>query len=223
MGTDLKSQIDAFVAAPLLYLGALVAVGLIIWGMSKFLYGHRIEGLKEELDRERRENARLREEIGTPRSVETQSAADDQAVKAATTEIDQPPRSVTKQIDAIETDGHKDRVFLRPNINPKFLRQIYRTETEHQAHQAIKPYIGKWMIIEGTVKDVSPRGSDWTLRLEDGGGIRHTAISFEESEKPKLEILRKGDMVRVEGCLASANALWVDLKRGKLLDSPSQD
>jgi hypothetical protein len=53
MGVNLQQEWQAVSGAPFLTLGAVLAIGAIIWAILHFLYRHRIEGLKEALERER--------------------------------------------------------------------------------------------------------------------------------------------------------------------------
>lgn len=222
MGNDLQTQLDAFKGAPLTYIAALIVVGLVIWAVCKFLYGHRIDGLKEELDRERRDNARLKEQLSSPvlhdQPRATKAAESQKLSKVVTAE--RPKESVPTLVKSGRPDP-KGRVFLRENIDSVFLRSIYKRETEHHADQMIKPYIGKWMVIEGPVKDVSPSGEGWGVRIDTSApnDFGHTSLYFEKSETPKIEILRKGDIVKAEGRLESANSMWIILRKAKLLDA----
>ena len=215
-GNDLQAQWDAASEAPFLYIGAIAAVALVIWAILHFLYRHRIDGLKDELDRERREIARLREGPGhrdpLPRGAPTQKKVD-----AVVTAEDESPTS------AADT-GQIDRVYLGKSITSKFLRDHFLDQTRHQALRAMQPYLGKWMRVKGTVRDVTSRELSWSVGIDDGSESSSSIganiwIKFDKSAIPKLETLRKGDVVRVRGKLEEVSSLWVDLVDGELLGS----
>lgn len=65
MGNQIQQEWATVSAAPFLTLGAIVVIGLAMWAVMHFLYKHRLDGLKEELDLERGANARLRTDLDT--------------------------------------------------------------------------------------------------------------------------------------------------------------
>jgi hypothetical protein len=213
MGDNLQSQWDAVRSAPLLYLGAVIVIGGIIWAIIDRLYGGRMdgmnarmEGMKEELDRERRENERLRNAAAPP-------------------EPDTPAPSAKKAIAPLLTGAKpekpNERVYLSKDMDTVALRKLCADKTRHQADAVVRPYIGKWIRLKGPVHEVWPKdGGGWTVGLKiraRGELLGSTMITFEESETPKLEILNKGDVIRAEGRIARIEELWVTLDHGRVL------
>jgi len=214
MGNDLQLQIEAFKSAPLVYIVALLTVGILIWAASKFLYGHRIEGLKEELDRERRETERLRISSAQPASLATVSAKKPERKQSATLANRQPAALIDLAPD------EQTRIYLGSNVTGGFLRAFYKNRTQHQGDQAIQPYIGKWMQVEGAVRNIYPRRQNWDVLILNKGSdevVGSAMINCVPSETAKLEILQKGDMIKAEGRVKRANANWIFLEQGRLL------
>jgi len=63
MAIDFEREWTAVSAAPTLFLGATIVVGGLIWVVLHFLYRHRIDGFKEDIERLRH---RLGESLKTP-------------------------------------------------------------------------------------------------------------------------------------------------------------
>lgn len=72
MGIDIEREWAAVTAAPTLFLGATIVVGGLIWVALHFLYRHRIDGLKEDVERLRH---RLMESAKDPSLDQSSSSA----------------------------------------------------------------------------------------------------------------------------------------------------
>jgi len=199
MGSDLQSQIDAVKGAPLLYLAAVLIVGAIIWAVVDRLYSHRIEGLKERIDG-------LKEQIDRKAESSSPPVADSPA--------EAPP------VDPSVKDN-QERTSVPPDVTPANLHALFEGVTQHEGRVRAKPYLGKWMKITGTVKDVMYEAEQgWLVPVstEGSGWMEATILRFDADETPKVEMLRKGQTITAEGKIDDLTNLWLSVKNCKLLD-----
>ncbi len=213
MGEQLERSWLAFTNAPFLFLGAVLALGLLAWAVIHFLYRNRIEALKEELDRERRENARLGSQASPvePTNARVRSAA-------AVALMDKSSASEV----TVKRKLRDSRVFLRPEVTPSLLLSFYEGRPAHQGNKMGEPYLGKWMRVSGRVKNVHSRGKrGWSVVMErEDLGLSHgnLAIQFERDEAPVVETLNLGDRISAEGRLEKLEPFWIWLDGGRLVE-----
>jgi hypothetical protein len=121
----------------------------------------------------------------------------------------------------------QERVFVPPELTPERLFSFYQDNTAIQAAELVKPHIGHWMKVIGTLGNVRP----WTGHSSQ--------VTFEHSSKPVLErtwldyttiymyfrdalkidrlrILKRGDKITVIGQLREVDAVDLHLDNCEL-------
>jgi hypothetical protein len=191
VGNQLQQEWQTVSGAPFLTIGAVVVIGLALWAILHFLYRHRIEGMKEEIDR-------LRARAPTP------------PAKANPAPLSAPAaRPAAKKKNAGAADNRKvelppqpaDRIFVGDNVTPRFLIDQYEGVTKMQGDRVAGAYIGKWMKISGTVKNVYPNGSV-TIEHPDRKSVSMFSLDF-KNDLERLEILHPGDRIDAIGQIQS--------------------
>lgn len=90
---------------------------------------------------------------------------------------------------------HDGRIFLQ-GVDADALMKLYKERTEVQAEKAAAIYIGKWMRVTGTVRDIQRsvrRGR--TVYLQE----RNTPSLHFKKGFGQLDILHRGDVIHAEG------------------------
>lgn len=100
------------------------------------------------------------------------------------------------------------REFLPPDITPAVLRRKVENRTSVQIDALTKTYAGKWMAVEGRVREisnVSGSSSDrWLLMISQGSGtFDAVCVIFKKPWLEQLAALNKGDGVSVVGRISS--------------------
>ena len=135
--------------------------------------------------------------------------------------------SPTKTVDVsvphgalVMPNSTPERVYIRHT--PKAIVQAARGLTSIAIENMKKPYVGKWMTIEGEVCDVSQ--VDETISVYVFRKIENEAfvgIFMRFSKKkwmPHLEMLEKGDTIKAQGIFLSVDDRNITLKDCELLD-----
>lgn len=92
------------------------------------------------------------------------------------------------------------REFLEPEITPTVLMQKIAGRTKVQTNAISETYRGKWMRLDGVVRDV--HGDDynrWILFLESDSPLESIGISFDRKWNKQLSAINKGDTVTLIG------------------------
>jgi len=100
-------------------------------------------------------------------------------------------------------------IFL--NVGPLYFAGIVKNRTtEAQVNTLVKPYLGKWMKIESTVKNVRSIGFEGQIEIvfefDQGGRIKDKIIAqaaFDKSWFDRVSQLSVGDQVSVTGELVT--------------------
>jgi len=113
-----------------------------------------------------------------------------------------------------------DKVFLPPSVTGEYLVNFYTVETSAAAQAAVAIYLGKWMHVSARIRDVSLDtgvNERWALvHLEDD--VRH--LVFQGDWIPRVESLRRGDMIDAIGRLDKVQLHGVRLVDAELVDRP---
>jgi hypothetical protein len=112
-----------------------------------------------------------------------------------------------------------DRIFVRDNITPSYLVNIFRDNIDIEATAQTKKFIGKWMKVDGTVRDIYTLGSDTVtvvlvLDPDSDHGVdisrrAPAALFFREPWIEKILILKRGDEVSGIGKIDTINSMRV--------------
>lgn len=218
MGTgNLQAQWEAIKGAPALYISAAVLIGLAIWAVIHFLYRHRLDGMKEELDRERAEVTRLRSNPQPPRS--------DPAVSARTATAPKNKSKPTRQPPVVLTPPKEGRAYVGENVTPTYLRGLYQGSTKLQGDNASIPYKGKWIRVSGAVYDVTPRGNGVFyvhIQYDRPQGVPYietiasTMLIFNEGGD-RVEMLHKDDLITADGQIQAIDNMSLTLNNCELI------
>lgn len=108
-------------------------------------------------------------------------------------------------------------IFLPDTVTPAFLIGVMEGHTDVAARRAIAPYLGKWMRVSGTVRDVSEtpgaKGGGHTVAIAVdtdkpatpmGLGIAGY-LDFDASWDGRVGVMPRGTRVTVKGCLTRIN------------------
>lgn len=109
-----------------------------------------------------------------------------------------------------------DRIFVSPAVTSVYLQKFYLGKhTILEADALAAPFLGKWMMVTGTFRDVKSGWRDLQVYMRF---LREPLLVFEESWRERLNVLRKGDRITVCGKISSISMLGVTLKNCELLD-----
>jgi hypothetical protein len=214
---NLQAQWEAVKGAPVLYVGAAVLIALAAWAVIHFLYRHRLDGMKEELDRERAEVTRLR---GNPHPL-----GSDPAVSAGTAAAPKKKNKVPHLPQVVLPPPKEGRPYVGENVTPTYLRGLYQGSTKLQGDNASVPYRGKWMRLSGAVYDVTPRGKGVFyvhIQYDRAEGVPYmetiasTMLIFNEGGD-RVEILHKGDPITADGQIQSIDNMSLTLNNCELI------
>lgn len=208
MKTTLSDQWAAISGAPIIFLASLFVVGGLIWAVIHFLYRHRLEGLKEELEILRGRMNILENYQGVTAGSATSHARTSQKVRDNDFAVEEETESVCN-----------NRVFLPDRITPRTLMNICRDKAQHKADLELAPYIGKWMKVKAKVGQLSRLGTSWQIIMDTPRDefMGHTVAYLKEGYSHRLELLDIGDEVEVEGQLKSVDVITVSLENGRLV------
>jgi hypothetical protein len=110
------------------------------------------------------------------------------------------------------------RVFIADTMTPKKLTELFEDHTAIQAHELVKPFVRKWIKLNGLVRDVQKHLSMSILMLEKGGDLQErldnpaVVMQFENDWTDRLAMLRRGDNFTVIGKISLVDRLSVALE-----------
>lgn len=135
-------------------------------------------------------------------------------VTAASTNLRPPKRgrhSATPTVEPLPS-GEADPLIARPDIGrtpprrpdmgvtAEFLAGFYKDRLAIQAHKLADSFLGKWMTVSGSIRDVSPWRGDWAqVTLNRPGDVRIYMLFRDQSVVDQLAELRRGDQITVSG------------------------
>jgi hypothetical protein len=119
------------------------------------------------------------------------------------------------------------RVFLEAEITRDFLEKLFEDRTTIQAEKATKIYLGKWVSVSGVLKNVDrallfPNGRKATISSRDGSFNNPLIFCNFNRGGSKLEVLHKGDVLKVQGRIDHIDSSWVRLSRCELIEVVSR-
>lgn len=141
-----------------------------------------------------------------------------------------PPSPVpTVQVLAPPTIADsRQEVKLPPNYSnreivdatPDYLMDLFDQHTSIQAQRLIEPYIGKWMIVSGKLRDIAdhPHGSQ--LTFESSAPDRYGVVFMwfhQPDRRDRLSVLRRGTELTVLGQIQWVNKVEVNLQKCELI------
>ena len=140
------------------------------------------------------------------------------------------PVSPTKTVDVVGVSAPNgalvmpnstpERVYIRRT--PRAIVQAARGLTSIAIENMAKPYVGKWMTIEGEVYNVSEFSKTISISVfEKVENEMPVGIIMHFSKKkwmPHLEILEKGDTIKAQGVFLSVDHRSITLEDCELLD-----
>jgi putative nucleic acid binding protein len=116
-------------------------------------------------------------------------------------------------------------VKLPPNreiidATPDYLVALFDQHTSIQAQRLIEPYIGKWMIVSGRLRDIADHGHGSQLTFESSA-INEFGVVFMWFRQPdrsdRLSVLRRGTELTVLGQIRWVNKIEVNLDNCELV------
>jgi hypothetical protein len=109
------------------------------------------------------------------------------------------------------------------DASPSYLVGLCEKVMEVQAREIVRPYIGKWMKLECTLKDIWHRGIDERLifPFEDTSvrvAERDVTLRFKAKWRRKIILLPRGTKMLVVGRISDVSRYGVTLRRCDLLE-----
>ena len=126
------------------------------------------------------------------------------------------------QLKQSETEEH---IPIPANITLDELRNFYKDRTQIEADKLISPYINKWITVEGKVAEISRFYSYDNICSvfwhSEEGLSTHTELKFGQQWKSRIELLRKGDIITVDGKIRNVDGANVVLDDCALINKLS--
>ncbi len=94
------------------------------------------------------------------------------------------------------------------------LTQLFVDHVSAQADKLIQPYLGKWLRVQGEVKDVFSLTDEWgvILRMDRPPSLGiSTSLRFNQNEGTRLQMLPRGSMLTVIGQISRVerDSVWL--------------
>ena len=122
---------------------------------------------------------------------------------------------------AIISNTKQERIFVPSNVTPERLLIFFEENTAINAAEPTKRYIGQWMPVTGTLRNVSASGqvsferSTTPLTWFDYAEI---LCYFRKEKIGDLKILKRGDKITVVGQISRIRKLDLELDNCELVD-----
>lgn len=197
--------------APILSLLTLVLVIGIVWTVLHFLYKHRMDGLKEEIDR-------LRARESTP-PVKARALPAPRPMTAT------PAAAKKKNSPAPASASPPEKVFVPDGVTPSSLMALCDGKTAMQAEALTNVYVGKWIEISGSLTNISDHGESLYVSVNVAtvfSGMRTTAtvwLTF-KGDRDFLEMLQKGAQLVAIGKIRRIRNVSMDFDDCELIPAP---
>jgi hypothetical protein len=108
--------------------------------------------------------------------------------------------------------GKVQRDFVTKEITPKYLSDLYDSHTSIQADALVKPLLGQWMRVSGSVLEVTKMAAGYPfVQIKNKDNV-HLALSFSEKWSGKLSVLAKGHDITVVGRISSTGNSTIRLE-----------
>jgi hypothetical protein len=134
----------------------------------------------------------------------------------------QAPSQPVVQRDASEIKTHisSDNVLPVDEGSPHFLMDLYKERTRIEGDALVQPYIGKWLVVYGTVRNVSTETDDTiriTLEMEGPNSRKDIVfVDFDAAWIPRVSILGKNSKIRAIGQIGRVDHNTIFLKHSNL-------
>jgi hypothetical protein len=101
------------------------------------------------------------------------------------------------------------------SATPEYLVGLFASHTSMEANRLLTDFIGGWVVVEGTVRDVTDISDIRFVQITSTGGTL-TGLSFYEAWRDRVATLRKGSPIRAVGRINSVNGMRLDLDPAEL-------
>jgi len=110
-----------------------------------------------------------------------------------------------------------DRVVV--DVTPEYLGKLCKGLTTVQAQKSVELYIGKWMRVSGTVRNVRANDSLVAVELKTNRGYDITAYFREKTMFDHISVLRLGNQIGVLGEIDSVATYGISLEKCELINA----
>lgn len=184
-------------------------VALLIWRGLVWHYHERVEGYEQRI--------KLRDDKISFLERGRTDASGHILESPAETRSKPAPREPELSLNA----APDQRVHVPEGVDADYLTGLCRENTSVQAHKLVEPYLGKWIRVEGAVKDVMILGTGRLAVLMQPDGSEEIAgisvwLTF-NNDSERVALLRRGDSVAAEGSIQKVDAYTLDLDPADLL------
>jgi hypothetical protein len=127
--------------------------------------------------------------------------------------FDQPP---VQELALENLDDTK--VFVSPNINAKYLCEMFEGRTSIQASKMANAFIGKWMRCSGTIEEILASEISAQVTLTQPA-LKFTDVYmfFDAEWLERLSVLKHGDPVRIIGQIEEIHRTHIQLHHCELV------
>jgi hypothetical protein len=117
-----------------------------------------------------------------------------------------------------EPKKEEPREFV--DTTPEYLLTIRSSEgmSRVQTDKVLAPYLGKWMKITGTVREVYPNLVSLQMGEGHGDKARNATLQIDDKQKPKFHLLELNKQISVIGQIARVYRSEIELDHCELVD-----
>jgi len=126
-----------------------------------------------------------------------------------------------ERLEIEKLTGEPNRVTL--SATPNELIRVFDGRTSAQGTQLAKAYEGKWLRVNGAVRDVHSDSFGESIDLETPFGEASVFLGFEKKWRDTLSALRKGDTVTVLGQIHRVDPHYINLRNCDLIETRVAD
>lgn len=125
-----------------------------------------------------------------------------------------------KPVKALKPPKTNKRVYVSAGLTPDKLMAMCKDKTTHQAKRIVEPYLGKWMRVEGVVRDYSQYSDDLAAVAVETNGFASIRFYFNDDFE-RLEMLEVGETITVDGKIKEIDSLAFHLKECEIVSVSS--
>ena len=129
------------------------------------------------------------------------------------------PEPAVKSLSGQERAPSAERRIV--DVTPQYLAGLFESYTSIQANSLAKPFIGKWMKVSGTLRNVGSFTSFSQVTFESklGDAVVFMLFRDEDYVANRLAVLKKGDRITVLGQIDRVEPSAVQLDDCELIDA----